>query len=1126
MIFALKQFTSCPSGMEKTKIDNFEICLQVTSPKKWENSCLTYGATKSILDLSSDKVQSVVNHLKTVKKLPEFWLPAQRDSDYNPFQWKIAGNLWNEKVDIDDYELTIEDTYKDKCLKLVISAEKNKLKSDNCEVKIPEVCVFDETSVAQMACKKGLSSKYLHHQNKCFSIERTYDAKRTLYQATNIYSLQFVRDLMEAFNIEINDLCLVNLGTVDYSQNYFTNSSYGRFTVMDRNGRWKMSNSWSCVIYEETIELQTPEISLKFDSSNNRMLMIVYSDEYLMKDDDEDTGAKCFTIANNDLVKTAKIKNRLWSETIKKYEVKYLDSKKSREVSKTIFDIKLYGNGPGIYWCEGRAISSGQLIKSKKVVARKKLDSVVFAVQLESKVNLTSDAFYEKKFLKALTKQLRGILESSNNLTFYEKVVVSIIKDIRVMKIIQFDKLSSQLNAIYHVTILKAFDDSSSEEYEDFMSKYAEKFDDVKVVVSHQLMSFIESILTKAGKPQFNFLGINSTEYCLPDSINNPNPLTDLLVWDQAFVGETLPPTDLCIYQSGIPMTRKCEGDFLHGGKWETLTEEKLQCIDQEILSLHTKRLFAFNKVVSPNETHEIISNMTAISSHYDQLIAADLFYISKAVQLITSNVTQPQDINLNSTDLDDKYNLTIILNNIMNVNESLIQLSQLKLNTTNILLDSYENLINSLSTNYSIYSTINNNLISNSLNETDGTFIMKTEKIIVFICDPGRMNVSGMALIRNRNGDEESLMDYRVEKLYATQQIDDIWNIYQDTLEIASFFPDELLNRIDEIRLLEANATDANATEAIITEPLKIVIKVFYNDAIFKESSRVSSYKSQSKIISVSLPGHDNNLPLLLPIMFKKSNNSMQSDDDVCGYWEFQPNGTYSESSEWLQEGCEFLGVSKYDPSLVLCGCSHLTHFAYLIMGTFIHDVEQDGDVRITLLHKRVLNIITLLGSVLSILGILGIFVTAITFRAWREKASTKVLLQLSFAIALQMVIISFFSTENYTLTLDTPGEKLSCVALGTCLHYSVLVTFSWMLITAFLQFKRYVIVLGNLKPERFFLKSFFVGWGMPLIPIVTVLIIDPFLYIPEIYGICYPQGMAFYFSVLLPVGLISTLR
>lgn len=1121
MFYALKQFMVCPYGMEKLKLDDDELCVLVTAPTKWNNICLSYGTTKSILDLPSNKLLGVVNHLKTVKNLTEFWLPAKRYQDYNPFQWQIVGKKLGDIVDLDKYELEIKDNYKDQCLKVVMSGGKNKLKSEDCEKKIPEICVYDESLVLPMACKNGITSKFFYFQDRCFSIEKAFNRSRTLFQATKIYSRHFLKDLMEAFDVEKDDRCLVDLGATGYSVNSFTNSSYGQLTVMNRNGKWSMSDRYNCVIYEEPLDLQVPEIYLKFDTKTRKMLLIIYSEEFLWKSKPDESGVQCFTISDNELVKNAKVKSRLWSETIKKYEGKLFDSKKSQEISKSIYELQLYGSGPGIYWCEGYAIKTAQLITSKKVVARKAFDGVVFAVNVKAKVQPVNAAVYEEKFLDSLTKKLNNQLKTCENLNFYEKFVVDNIKDIRVMQITDYDEASSQLTAIYHVTIMKGFDgiDESSDEYDDFMEKYAGKFEDAKVVISHQIKSYLEDILKKISGPVFNFLSINSTEYCLPESVKNPNPLIDVLVWEQAAIGETLPPTDLCVYESGIPLTRKCEGDFLRGGKWETLTEEKLQCVDKEILTLHTKRLFWMNKVLSPNETHGIIENITSISSHYEQLIAADLFYISKAVQQITNvaNVTESQNVNLNSLDLDDKYNLTIILNNIMNVNDSLIQLSQLKLNTTNILLDSYDNLINSLSTNYSIYSTSNNNLINNSLNKTDGTFIMRTEKIVVFICDPGQMNVSGMALIRTEK-DESSLMDYKVEKLYATQSIDDILNIYEDTLEIASFFPEELLNRIDEIHKQEINGT------AEVVEPLKIVIKVYYNDAIFKENSQVSSYKSQSKIISVSLPGHDQNLPLLIPIMFKKSSNSSQTNDDVCGYWEFQPNGSTSDSSEWLQEGCEFLGVSQYDPSLALCGCSHLTHFAYLIMGTFTHDITPGEDVIITKFdeHTTALNAITLLGCTLSILGIIGIFITAFTFKAWREKASTKLLLQLSLAIAIQMILLSFFSTEKHTYTLDTIQEKRACIALGSSLHYSVLVTFSWMLITAFLQFKRYVVVLGNLKPERFFLKSFIIGWAFPLIPIIVVLIIDPYLYIPEIYGICYPQGYAFYFSVLLPVGII----
>lgn len=71
-------------------------------------------------------------------------------------------------------------------------------------------------------------------------------------------------------------------------------------------------------------------------------------------------------------------------------------------------------------------------------------------------------------------------------------------------------------------------------------------------------------------------------------------------------------------------------------------------------------------------------------------------------------------------------------------------------------------------------------------------------------------------------------------------------------------------------------------------------------------------------------------------------------------------------------------------------------------------------------------------------------------------------------------------------------------------------------------------MIVFGNLLPKRFFLKANIVGWILPIVPCLIICIIDPGLYVPanadaEFNNVlCYPQGNALYFGVILPVGLI----
>lgn len=458
--------------------------------------------------------------------------------------------------------------------------------------------------------------------------------------------------------------------------------------------------------------------------------------------------------------------------------------------------------------------------------------------------------------------------------------------------------------------------------------------------------------------PIYTFISINSTEFCLPVSTTNPALLRfPKLTWPLINVGETIAPNELCLLRNGLPLTRKCVGDFVYGGKWEDLLPEKLKCINKDVLTLHTKRLHSYNKNITQNETTGIIHNMTSISSHFEQLIPADLFYISKTVQQL-SNTEQIIDV----SDLTDKYKLTLLLNNLMNVNISFVQMSQRSLNTTNILLDSFDNLLNQLATNYSISANLSQ---FEEVDEDDGTTILITDKIIIFTSDPVKQNVSGLALVRSKgvSKQEESFYDFTVKKIYSNQTIDGLLDEYQDTLEIASFLPQELIDRIDEFNAL------ANVTASLV--PLKIVMKIYYNDVMFQENANVTFFKTQSKVISVSLPGHSKNLPIMLPIMFKKSSVD-QTEANACGYWEFQPNGSSSSSSEWFKEGCEYIGNSKYDKDLVLCGCTHLTHFAYLVMGTYSHSISVDNEVIITDfdIHDSALDMITLFGGTLSIVG------------------------------------------------------------------------------------------------------------------------------------------------------------
>ncbi|KAI8046143.1 hypothetical protein M5D96_002343 [Drosophila gunungcola] len=265
----------------------------------------------------------------------------------------------------------------------------------------------------------------------------------------------------------------------------------------------------------------------------------------------------------------------------------------------------------------------------------------------------------------------------------------------------------------------------------------------------------------------------------------------------------------------------------------------------------------------------------------------------------------------------------------------------------------------------------------------------------------------------------------------------------------------------------------------------------------------------------------------LSLPLPFLLRNENLRDPDakalslgSGCGYWNYVT---------WLSEGVTTSSSSDLlkDP-IIECHTYHLTQFAFLVGGSYrTNDLGEE--VLITPINEKVLDIISIVGCSLSLLGILGIFLTAALFKSWRSQASTKVLLHLCLALCLQMVLFVFLNTDDISEQLVVNGDTVRCVALGAAMQYSILVLFSWMLIIAFLQFQRYVTVIGIERPRHYILKAALVAWSLPLVPTLLVALIDPDSYLPSAAqlstdtGICYPSGYGLIFGVVLPVTLIT---
>lgn len=223
------------------------------------------------------------------------------------------------------------------------------------------------------------------------------------------------------------------------------------------------------------------------------------------------------------------------------------------------------------------------------------------------------------------------------------------------------------------------------------------------------------------------------------------------------------------------------------------------------------------------------------------------------------------------------------------------------------------------------------------------------------------------------------------------------------------------------------------------------------------------------------------------------------------CAYWHFLGDGT----GFWSQEGCTFIRAAQTG-MLDTCRCDHLTHFAeILIPRTNFSDR-----------HETALQILTIIGCVLSIIGLILVGLTAILFRSWRRDFSNKVWLHLCVTIlvlSLCFLIVCFVNFETY---------NIGCMFLGIILHYSVLASFCWMLVAAVLSYRRLVMVFTRDASHKLLRASAF-AWGAPCAVVGILLSVAPDSYAGQFgenvtNAFCYPSGLGLWLSVYAPIAVM----
>lgn len=953
--------------------------------KQWSKDCIKFGFTKDILEYD-----------KYFAMHPDyFWIPVRRHKKYFPHVWSNLGEKFGQVTE------EFFNHGNDDCL--VVNFSSNHIKSIPCTERYSELCLYVYMSpLLQLSCPKGLyTTRFQRDESnpKCYEVSKR--ECQTYFRYNKPYDRILYKALMDEFEsdgqcrIEIDpfrpnmpfdlDYWMTNLQSVKYV-NWSPHVNRGKtplatYTYADIEGDWLLGTNYQCTVCEQNMIPRTPSLQLLYNAEEERLELFVSHPEFLWTEDPEKVQIACFTTATSALLANVKLLDLLYSYTYTHGDLL---------INMSVFEVELEDDGPGEYWCEAVAHPDFQVISSNRQVVYEVRKGVVFAIRSVHQCKQRCMGTYSEEILKAAAKEFEDFLENLH--------IEVDIEDVRIM-----DVLSSnyeQETLLFHVTF-------STEDLPDELEESSFDPSNREFLLRMNLINYVAKKLTPhvnatvAWGNQYSIAGFNHTMFCVSEIPVNSE---QLLIFARMNEIKVIP--NLCLNENFVLNSTQCVGQFPFGVVWnEDLPKS---CENDQKPPLLTQKLFQL--LSTRHITVQDVQTLGSLQTNEVDLNPADIFFLGSLIGRFAHNVTEL---------ISDPHDLLVfakIFSKSLGITADRASISHGTMNATNLILDNFERLLQRTSIELP-------NLLQTDEEKESGVVQFKVHNTISFIIDPSVKNVTGIAFYLPKTDHFDS---GEIKLLTADQNETDL--LEDEDLEGAAFLPYDLL---EEIR-------------SNFTGPLRLILTIIENDVLFRSrNENGSGFSPSGRVITASIPNYDRPLPALFPIIFRPRRDHHEEDEMQCGHWNFHPSNS-AVISEWSDVGCDFLARSSRDEDpAYMCGCQHFTNFAFLMTGS----KEVTENINGTTSNEKVLvslDIITQVGCSLSLIGVLLIWLTALLFRSWREREGTKVLLQLSFGIGLQVLMVLLINVD------PSMGNTLSsCITIGIILHYSVMAIFAWMLIT-----------------------------------------------------------------------------
>ncbi|KAJ8043031.1 Adhesion G-protein coupled receptor G4 [Holothuria leucospilota] len=235
-----------------------------------------------------------------------------------------------------------------------------------------------------------------------------------------------------------------------------------------------------------------------------------------------------------------------------------------------------------------------------------------------------------------------------------------------------------------------------------------------------------------------------------------------------------------------------------------------------------------------------------------------------------------------------------------------------------------------------------------------------------------------------------------------------------------------------------------------------------------------IGSYvvSSTVELPNVTIDGLPQNSSVIIKFsdLMLKERDKANKTELLCVYWKYTSD---DGQGEWSQAGCKKLSSGFEN---VTCSCDHLTSFAVLVR---IHGEDNNEETTVHL----VLQLITIIGCIISTIGLFLSLMCMIIIRKVRLKQQTRV--HFNLCLALIGLYLSFL------FGIDKADKPSVCRLMTSVIYFFCLSSMAWMSVEAFYIYKLIWKCKRNNIKHLISVGALF-GWGLPGIAAIIIYSLD----------------------------------